>query len=384
MFFFHNNQNIDLLENSRSDEDVNILVGINGSGKSTYLNEIAKHHLKRGKTVIAIANTIYDKFTIKGSRAKLLKSSHGKNIAKHSIKEVLKVLESDNIKAFFNLSNVFNYINLQPRIEFKINNLNPDFRDIIINTSAFNKEEIEDLLYFLNRSYDYSLIENEGKFILDFDKNNEFDAFRNVFFLKVLNYESKLKKLKILKDIEITLFKNNHSFPLNHASSGELTLIASLMYISVNITDSSIILIDEPENSLHPKWQVEYVKKLSELFYFYQPKIIIATHSPLVINGAELNITNVNIFKGSSFGQFNKQNKELKNVEEIYDNYFDLTTPENRFISQLVIEKFNLLSEGKISYTNFQNILYDLIQNSYDNQQKQALSGILELASKYS
>lgn len=384
MFFFYNNQNIDLLENSRSDEDVNILVGINGSGKSTYLNEIAKHHLRRGKTVIAVANTIYDKFTIKGARAKLLKSSHGKNIAKHSIKEVIKVLESENMKAFFNLSNVFNYINLQPKIEFTINNLKPNFREILINASVFDQEEIEDLLYFLNRSYDYSLIENEGKFILDFDKKNEFDAYRNAFFLKILNYESKLKKLKILKDIDITIFKNNYSFPLNHASSGELTLIASLMYISVNITDDSIILIDEPENSLHPKWQVDYVKKLSELFYFYQPKIIIATHSPLVINGAELNITNVNIFKGTSHGKFNKQNKDLKNVEEIYDNYFDLTTPENRFISQFVIEKFNLLSAGEISYTHFQNMLYDLIKNSYDDQQKQALNGILELASKYS
>lgn len=384
MFFFHNNQNIELFEDSKSDEDVNILVGINGSGKSTYLNEIAKHHLNRGKTVIAVANTIYDKFTIRGYRAKLLKSSRGKNIAKHSIKEVIKVLESEDAKAFFNLSNVFNYINLEPRIEFKINNLNPDFRDIIINTNAFSKEEIEDLLYFLNRSYDHSLIENEGKFVLDFDKNNDFDTYRNTFFLKILNYESKLRKLKILKDIEITLFKENHSFPLNYASSGELTLIASLMYISVHINDDSVILIDEPENSLHPKWQVEYVKKLSELFYFYQPKIIIATHSPLVINGAELNITNVNIFKGLSHGQFNKQNKDLKNVEEIYDDYFDLTTPENRFISQLVIEKFNLLSEGKISHNNFQKILYDLIKNSYDNQQKDALNGILELAAKYS
>ncbi|WP_432670308.1 AAA family ATPase [Flavobacterium sp. SM2513] len=383
MFYSQKNQNIELFESSKSDEDVSILVGINGSGKSTYLNEIAKYHLNKGKTVIAVANTIYDKFTIKGQKVKLLKSSRGKNIAKYSIKEVIKVLEKEDSKGFFNLSNVFKYINFESRIEFKINKLNPDFRDLIINTDIFNKDEIEELLFFLNRSYENSFIENEGMFILDF-QNQNFDPHRNVFFLKILNFENKLRKIKVLKNIEITLFKERNSFPLNHASSGELTLIASLIYISVNIDDNSIILIDEPENSLHPKWQVEYVKKLIDLFYFYQPKIIIATHSPLVINGAELNIRNVNIFKGSSDGQFNKHNKDLKNVEEIYDDYFDLTTPENRFISQLVIEKFNLLSEGKISHNNFQNILYELIQNSYDNQQKQALNGILELASKYS
>lgn len=384
MFFYQNNNNEELFESSKSDEDVSILVGINGSGKSTYLNEIAKYHLYNGKTVIAIANTIYNKFTIKGAKAKLFKTSRGKSIAKHSIKEVINVLENDNVKAFSNLSNVFKYINFQSRIEFKINNLNPDFREMIIHTDIFTNEQREDLLYFLNRSYHYSLIENENKFILAFGSNNDFDAYKNVFFLKILNYEAKLRKLKVLSNIEITLFKENNSFPLNHASSGELTLIASLMYISVNINDNTVILIDEPENSLHPKWQVEYVKKLSELFYFYQPKIIIATHSPLIINGAELNIKNVNIFKGLSYGEFNKQNADLKNVEEIYEDYFDLTTPKNRFISQLVIEKFNLLSEGEITYANFQNILYELIQNSYDNEQIQALKGILELSVKYS
>lgn len=383
MFFFQNNQNIELFESSKSDEDVNILVGINGSGKSSYLNELAKYHLNKGKTVIAVANTIYDKFTIKGRKAKLLKTSRGRNIAKYSVKEVIKVLEKEDSKGFFNLSNVFNYINFESRIEFKINNLNPDFRDLIINTEIFNKDEIEELLFFLNRFYENSFIENEGIFVLDFQYHN-FDPHRNIFFFKILNFENKLRKIKVLKNIEITLFKESNSFPLNHASSGELTLIASLIYISSNIDDNSVILIDEPENSLHPKWQVEYVKKLSELFYFYQPKIIIATHSPLIINGAELNIKNVNIFKGLFFGEFNKQNKDLKNVEEIYESYFDVTTPESRYISQFVIQKFNLLSEDKILYSDFQNILNGLIQNSYDKQQKQALDGILELALKYS
>jgi len=378
---FFKNKNSELFENSNSDEDVNILVGINGSGKSTLLNEIAKYHLNNGKTVICIANTIYDKFTVKGNKARLLKSSRGKNVVRESIKKVINLFENQDNKALFNLSNVFNYIKFHPVIEFKIHHLAPNFRDLIIDSSIFNSIEKEDLLFFLNRSYDHFLIEDESKFIIDFDRDNLFDANRNVFFLKILNYETKLRRLKILKKIDIILVKDGVSFSLNQASSGELTLIASLIYISANINDESVILIDEPENSLHPKWQVEYVKKLSELFYFYQPKIIIATHSPLVINGAELIVNNVNIFKGVSYNKFVKQPKDLKNVEEIYDDYFDVTTPENRFVSQFVIEKFNLLSENKLSYKSFKDIIDNLVKNSYDDQQKEALNGILELAS---
>ncbi len=382
MFFFNNNENIELFENSISDEDVNIIVGVNGSGKSTYLNEIAKHHLNKRTSVICIANTIYDKFTVKSSKAKLLKSSRGKNIVKRSIIELINALNSYDSKVFFNLSNVFNYINFHPIIEFKVDNLNPDYRELILMSNNFNPNEKEDLLFSLDNSFELQN-QNNGKFKLDLSKNNDYENQKNRIFLKIIKYENKLKKINVLNKIDITLFKNDDFFLLNDASSGELTLIASLIYISINIRNGSVIIIDEPENSLHPKWQIEYVKKVIDLFYFYQPKIIIATHSPLIINGAELNMKNVNIFKGKSYGGFIKQQKDLKNVEEIYDNYFDVTTPENRFISQFIIEKFNLLSEGRLTYIDFENIIMELKNNSYDSRQKEALDGILELANNY-
>lgn len=364
-------------------EDVNILVGVNGSGKSSYLNEIANFHVNNNKTVIAIANTIFDKFTIKSSRAKILRNSKGKNIVRDSIKDVLRILENENFKAFNRLRNVFEYINFSPRIEFKINNLDIDFRERIIESNLFNTEEKEDLLYFLNKAYDDFLVENENRFVLDFYDNSEFDNLRNVFFLKILNFENKLKKLKILKNIEIVLIKDKQRFELNSASSGELSIIASLIFISAHINENSIILIDEPENSLHPKWQIEYVNQLLDLFYLFEPKIIIATHSPLIINGAEVNLPSTNIYKGNGFNNFVKQRNDLLNVEEIYEDYFDVTTPENRFVSEKIIEEFNLLAENKIKYFEFRNFVQELIRKSYEKKQIEALRGILELATKF-
>lgn len=96
----------------------------------------------------------------------------------------------------------------------------------------------------------------------------------------------------------MSLFRDYKEISLHQASSGELTLITSLIYISSVITRNAIILVDEPENSLHPKWQTEYVKNLLDLFYLYEPSIVIATHSALILNGAELNYENVNVYKG--------------------------------------------------------------------------------------
>lgn len=85
------------------------------------------------------------------------------------------------------------------------------------------------------------------------------------------------------------------------ASSGELALITSIVYISTVISERTVILIDEPENSLHPKWQKQFVQILFDIFYFFQPKIIIATHSPLIVNGAELFTKDPKIFKADNF-----------------------------------------------------------------------------------
>lgn len=46
--------------------DVNFLVGVNGSGKSRLLNTIGQNHLKRNDHVIAISNTVFDKFSTRG------------------------------------------------------------------------------------------------------------------------------------------------------------------------------------------------------------------------------------------------------------------------------------------------------------------------------
>lgn len=46
--------------------EVNFLVGVNGSGKSRLLNTIGQNYIKRNDHVIAISNTVFDKFNTRG------------------------------------------------------------------------------------------------------------------------------------------------------------------------------------------------------------------------------------------------------------------------------------------------------------------------------
>jgi predicted ATPase len=375
MFIFnYNNIPNQLLLSSHTDEDINILIGENGSGKSLLLNILAKIH-SQNSNVIAVANTIYDKFDSRNSKFKILRSSTGRTLARTTLGNAFRNLATEDLKRLRNIANTLEYIGFEPTIGIKLKGIDSEFREKIIE-SNLSAEQKEVFLYFLNRYADAEFY--DGRIVkIDFYTEKFYDI-RDSYLIQMFLYENELKKLKLINGINIYLYKNGENIPLNKASSGELTLVTSLIFITSIITENSVILIDEPENSLHPKWQIEYVKKITELFYFYQPKIVIATHSPLIINGAEANSKNLQVFKGKK-GTFELHNNKTMNVEEIYEDFFDLTTPENRYISEYVIEQLNNLSSRKINLNQFEILISELKQNSYDIQQKSVFDGILSI-----
>jgi predicted ATPase len=88
-----------------------------------------------------------------------------------------------------------------------------------------------------------------------------------------------------LVDIEFTKQKDDKSFFLTDASSGELCILFNILAIAGTISDDSIILLDEPELSLHPEWQKGFLPLLEEVFSKYKKcHFIIATHSPQIIS----------------------------------------------------------------------------------------------------
>lgn len=86
----------------------------------------------------------------------------------------------------------------------------------------------------------------------------------------------------------IFLKKQGTEIPLERASSGEIQLLTTLAFIASHITERTAILIDEPENSLHPRWQRSYIDRLFDLFQSSEPKVIIATHAPVMVTAAPI------------------------------------------------------------------------------------------------
>ncbi|MBJ2124320.1 AAA family ATPase [Flavobacterium sp. IB48] len=357
-------------------QDISILIGENGSGKSSLLNDISYFYLSQNMQVIAIANSIYDKFSSRNKKQKALRASSGKNLAQKTLINTLKELNQDDSKRLRNIGITLDYIGYDPIVGFGIKGLDLEFREkIIASNLAPDLKEI--FLFFLNRFIDENF--HNSKIVpVNFYVNN-FDDLTNSFLIQIFSFEKELKSLKLIKGIDVYLSKKGTLIPLAGASSGELSLITTLLFITATIDDTTVILIDEPENSLHPKWQIEYIRRLDELFYFFEPKIVVATHSPLIINGAELHAKDINIFKGIN-GEFILNKDEKVNVEEIYQEYFDITAPQNRYLSEYLVEKLNLLALKKIGIGQFRKEVLELIESSYDNEQKKALRQVLEMS----
>ena len=83
-----------------------------------------------------------------------------------------------------------------------------------------------------------------------------------------------------------------------------------------NIKSDALYLLDEPENSLSPEFQLELLKFIEDSARFYNCQFIISTHSPFL-----LSMKNALIYDLDSIPVRKAKWQELDNVQT-YFNFF--------------------------------------------------------------
>lgn len=97
------------------------------------------------------------------------------------------------------------------------------------------------------------------------------------------------KRLSFTQD-GLKIYTENNSgkiqeISLSHLSSGEKHDFIMLYKLIFSTKPYSLVLIDEPEISLHITWQEEYLDNLIEICGNNMLQALVATHSPNIING---------------------------------------------------------------------------------------------------
>ena len=127
-------------------------------------------------------------------------------------------------------------------------------------------------------------------------------AYLNGLKEKFSKYSSTLNKINLFNEMlsskrfanKSILFSPQHGFIIKsnngellneyQLSSGEQNEIIMLYRIVYEVPDHGVLLIDEPENSLHIAWQKMIVDDMKKIASVKHLQIIIATHSPSIVS----------------------------------------------------------------------------------------------------
>ncbi len=166
----------------------------------------------------------------------------------------------------------------------------------------------------------------------DGDVPEELAAVRNIFsdFLSVL-LESK-DSVKIRYSVKhdellLQLHKNQDWQPFTMLSDGYRNLLGMVGDIAFRCAElnphnvqktSGLVLIDEPELHLHPKWQRNLIPALRKAFPNVQ--FVLATHSPLILG--DVRKENVLVLEGYKI--VNKSSPYGKDPNSVLSEIFDL------------------------------------------------------------
>lgn len=126
------------------------------------------------------------------------------------------------------------------------------------------------------------------------------------------------------------------SFDITDASSGQQQTLSSLFGIAAEIENNALLLIDEPELSLHPAWQSSYLDNLQGILSSRQGcEVFIATHSPLIAQRArELGLQMIDL---APTDDANIVARATASVDQILLEDFKVPVRDSTYVAHLLL-----------------------------------------------
>lgn len=147
------------------------------------------------------------------------------------------------------------------------------------------------------------------------------------------------------KDLKIQRTDSLRWVSYQDLSSGQLSLLINALILNTFVKENALICIDEPENSLHPEWQLNYMSFLRDLCPLYAGcHFLIATHSPQIISGMTSdNGCIVSLLKDSPLihTHFRKMKRNETGYNSFHQELHSASSYLRRSADQQLIDVFN-------------------------------------------
>ncbi|URZ07080.1 AAA family ATPase [Clostridium felsineum] len=345
-----NDLEIDFKDKNGNILDTIVVIGENGSGKTTLL-----------KSIYDSFNTDERRYReLEGNKAELTPGLYTTTVKleNNEIGELkLKVVSFETVCG----SEEPKVVYMPTEINFeKINkvdntlNFTPHFQNIV------DQNLTQNIPSFIATKINKEIFRNRNKTIGEvIDKVCE--DINSIF--SVMKLDVKLIGLSETNETK-PVFKNSSGkkFDITGLSSGEKQLFLralSLKFLEVN---NSIILIDEPEISLHPEWQRKIIDVYKSIGINNQ--LIIATHSPHVIGNIKASELRVMLKEDGIIKLVDNNNLSEtygKNIGDILSSTMKLDSLRNTDITDKLNKVYELLNKNLYDTEEFKS-LFDYLR----------------------
>lgn len=151
----------------------------------------------------------------------------------------------------------------------------------------------------------------------------------------------------------------NDKIPLSLSSSGVKTMCSIVFFLRNSAINNSLIIIDEPEINLHPRFQVMFARVISKIVNS-GIHLIINTHSDYIIREINNMIMLSSIKNGNTIRSLGYCKKEVLDVDDVSPFYFEVQKQRKGVIGK----------EIEVTKTGFSiNLIDEVINNQVEASQ---------------
>lgn len=181
---------------------------------------------------------------------------------------------------------------------------------------------------------------------LDFDKKASAadDDLKKIY---------KLKQYGLVNSTSVVLFKQGEQISSEDMSSGEFAMLSMILSISMAANDShTLVLLDEPELSLHPNWQMSFIDNLDNALKHQICHLMMATHSHMLVSDLPMNRSSVSQWEKDKDGNLVShqigENTYGWSAEEVLLKVFKTATDRNRYFGERIAKLLEKMGNGDI------------------------------------
>ena len=180
-----------------------------------------------------------------------------------------------------------------------------------------------------------------------------------------------------LRDVKVRRADGQKSFSIFELSSGEYHMYTNLMGLGFGVEEGSLMLLDEPDNSLHPQWQRDFMIAVHGICEVGMRcgHLVVCTHSPLIVSAALEGSTIVDlsndepIVSVASFGS---------SSDDILLEQFGLTSSRNRAIVDVVQRAVSIIEKDGFEHPGLLALTDELVSIKSALKSEDALVEVIE------